>query len=118
MLRLGVQGLAVELRDASWLHDDVFDVLRRHHAALCIHDLLADHPWERTTDWAYIRFHGPDALEVKYSGRYGPARLSAVADRLGTWRDEGCDIYAYFNNDYRGFAVDDARWLCDRLTSS
>jgi uncharacterized protein YecE (DUF72 family) len=109
---------AVELRDASWLHDDVFDVLRRHQAALCIHDLLADHPWERTTDWTYVRFHGPDALKVKYSGRYGPARLSAVAARLATWRDEGCDVYAYFNNDYQGFAVDDARWLSDRLTSS
>ena len=35
---------AVELRDPSWVHDDVFDVLRRHGAALCVHDLLADHP--------------------------------------------------------------------------
>ena len=25
-----------------WLHDDVFEVLRRHGVALCIHDLLAD----------------------------------------------------------------------------
>src|SRR5262245_49411835 len=35
---------AVELRDPSWLHDDVFEVLARHGAALCIHDLLPDHP--------------------------------------------------------------------------
>ena len=54
---------AVELREPSWLHDDVFALLERHGAALCIHDLLADHPWERTTDWTYVRFHGPDALE-------------------------------------------------------
>jgi uncharacterized protein YecE (DUF72 family) len=50
---------AVEMREPSWLHEDVFEVLRRHGAALCIHDLLADHPWELTTDWTYIRFHGP-----------------------------------------------------------
>src|SRR5215211_4055208 len=60
---------AVEFRDASWLHDDVYDVLRRHRAALCIHDLLPDHPWICTTDWTYVRFHGPQALQVKYWGR-------------------------------------------------
>jgi uncharacterized protein YecE (DUF72 family) len=62
MARTCPSGWAVELRDASWLHDDVFSVLARHEAALCIHDLLADHPWVRTTEWVYIRFHGPDAL--------------------------------------------------------
>ena len=81
---------AVELREPSWLHDDVFALLERHGAALCIHDLLADHPWERTTDWTYVRFHGPDALEEKYHGRYGGRRLWRVADRLSTWLDEGC----------------------------
>ena len=66
---------AVELRDPTWLHDDVFDVLERHGAALCIHDLLPDHPWMRTTDWTYVRFHGPNALAEKYLGRYGGRRL-------------------------------------------
>ena len=37
---------ALEIREPSWLHDDVFEVLRRHGAALCIHDLIADHPFE------------------------------------------------------------------------
>jgi len=62
---------AVELREPSWLHDDVYETLRRHGAALCIHDLLADHPWELTADWTYVRFHGPDALNRKYWGLYG-----------------------------------------------
>ena len=106
---------AVELRDTSWLHDDVYDVLRRHGAALCIHDLLPDHPWVRTTDWTYVRFHGPDALSVKYFGRYGGRRLWRTADRLAGWLDDGCDVYAYFNNDWHGHAVADAAWLRDRL---
>jgi uncharacterized protein YecE (DUF72 family) len=106
---------AVELRDPSWLHDDVLEVLRQHGAALCVHDLLADHPWVRTTDWTYVRFHGPDALTHKYWGRYGPERLEPVAETLAAWRDEGCDVYAYFNNDYDGHAVTDARWLAERL---
>jgi len=35
---------AVEFRDPSWLVEPVFAVLRRRRAALCIHDLLDDHP--------------------------------------------------------------------------
>jgi uncharacterized protein YecE (DUF72 family) len=106
---------AVELRDPSWLHDDVLAVLERHGAALCIHDLLADHPWERTTDWTYVRFHGPRAREEPYRGRYTGRRLWRVADRLDAVLDEGCDVYAYFNNDWDGNAVIDADWLAARL---
>src|SRR3546814_6987108 len=90
---------AVELRGPSWLHDDVFDLLARHGAALCVHDLLAVHPWERTTDWAYVRFHGPRALEQPYHGAYGPAGLAGPADRLGEWLDDGRDVYPSFNHD-------------------
>ena len=106
---------AVELREESWVHDDTFDVLKRHGAALCIHDLLDKHPWELTTDWAYVRFHGPDALNVKYWGRYGPERLEPPAARMEAWLEDGVDVYAYFNNDYQGHAVTDARWLQQRL---
>ena len=107
----GAMRWAVELREPSWLHDDVFALLSRHGAALCIHDLLPRHPWERTTDWTYVRFHGPDALHAKYQGRYGARRLSSRADRLAGWIDEGVDVYAYFNNDYDGHAFQDARTL-------
>ena len=40
---------AVELRHPSWLRDDVYEVLRRHGAALCMHDLLPGLPWEGPT---------------------------------------------------------------------
>lgn len=106
---------AVELRDATWIHDDVFDTLRRHGAALCLHDLLPDQPWERTAEWTYVRFHGPHPTTEPYAGRYTGRRLWRVADRLQRWRDEGTDIFAYFNNDIGGHAVTDARWLARRL---
>lgn len=57
---------AVEVRDPTWLHDDTYAVLADHGAALCIHDLLEDVPWERTTDWTYVRFHGPDSVTHPY----------------------------------------------------
>ena len=106
---------AVELRDPTWLHDDVFDALRRHGAALCIHDLLEDHPWERTTDWTYVRYHGPNAVAEPYQHRYGPEKLGRSAAILGGWLDEGTDVYAYFNNDWYGNAVTDATTLREQL---
>jgi uncharacterized protein YecE (DUF72 family) len=106
---------AVELRDPSWLRDDVYAVLRRHGAALCMHDLLPGLPWTLTTGWTYVRFHGPNPLDQKYVGRYGGRRLWRTADRLSQWLDEGNDVFAYFNNDYHGDAVRDACWLRQRL---
>ncbi|MGI8492013.1 MAG: DUF72 domain-containing protein [Acidimicrobiales bacterium] len=106
---------AVELRDDSWLCDEVYDLLRRYNAALCMHDLLAAQPWELTADFAYVRFHGPDAKRRPYWGRYGGRRLRPVADRLAEWLQRGVDVYAYFNNDHEGAPVLDARWLADRL---
>jgi uncharacterized protein YecE (DUF72 family) len=106
---------AIELRDPSWLSDDVYDVLRHHGAALCIHDLLADCPWELTTDWTYVRFHGPHAVDHAYQGRYGRAGLSRSAERLASWQERGVEAFIYFNNDDSGYAVQDARWLARQL---
>ncbi len=109
---------AVEVRDASWLHDDVFSLLEAHGAALAVHDLLEGHPWIRTTDWAYVRFHGPDALRAPYHGRYGPKGLRRAAERLAAWVEEGADVFAYFNNDWDANAVRDATWLRDHLSAA
>jgi uncharacterized protein YecE (DUF72 family) len=106
---------AVELRDPSWLHDDVFAALERHGAALCIHDLLPHHPWMLTTSWTFVRFHGPQATTNPYHGRYGGTRLWRPARRLEDWLRTGVDVFAYFNNDYQGHAVADAEWLRKRL---
>jgi uncharacterized protein YecE (DUF72 family) len=108
---------AVEFRDPSWLHDDTFRLLRQYKVALCVHDLLPDHPWLITSDWAYCRFHGPEAMRRKYSGEYGATRLAKPGHTLSKWREDGYDVYAYFNNDEEGAAVRDAEWLRDRLGS-
>lgn len=102
---------AVEVRERSWLHDDVYAVLERHGAALCIHDLIERHPFVLTTDWTYIRRHGPFGADRAYQGRYGGHRLAALARRIDGLRAEGVDVYCYFNNDERGHAVEDATWL-------
>ncbi|MDP2497168.1 MAG: DUF72 domain-containing protein [Candidatus Palauibacterales bacterium] len=94
---------AVEFRDESWLRDEVFEVLRDHGAALCVHDMLEDHPRLATADWVYLRFHGVLAAKP-YSRQYLTARARDVDDHL----DAGRDVFAFFNNDREGRAVDDA----------
>ena len=68
-------------------------------------------PIVMTTDWTYVRFHGPNATVSPYRGAYGPERLQPWADRLADRLDNGNDVYCYFNNDYDGLAVHDAQWL-------
>ncbi len=57
---------AVELREPSWLHDDIYEVLRPcTRAALCVHDLVADHPLGADVATGLTSgFHGPNALRA------------------------------------------------------
>jgi uncharacterized protein YecE (DUF72 family) len=104
----------MEFRDPDWLHESVFDALRAHDVALCIHDLLADHPRVVTAGWTYLRFHGP-SLARRYTGRYSPQALTAAARWIEEQSRAGRDVYAYFDNDTAGAAVKDARRLLGYL---
>jgi uncharacterized protein YecE (DUF72 family) len=94
---------ALEFRDPRWLCDEVYGVLRRHNAALCLHDLIHDHPHQITADWVYLRFHG-----VGYGGSYPPQALTAQARQIAQYLAAGLDVFAYFNNDAYGHAVHNA----------
>ena len=61
-------------------------------------------PWVETTAWSYLRFHSGRAR----AGAYGPQALRTWAARIAASRG---DVYAYFNNDWEGFAVANARSL-------
>jgi uncharacterized protein YecE (DUF72 family) len=92
---------AVEFRHESWLVDETYDLLSRHNAALCIHDMLANHPWKITASFTYIRYHGPR----KYSGSYSSSLLLKDAQKIFdlAHRDH-TDVWVYFNNDLGGHA--------------
>lgn len=94
---------AFEFRNPSWLCEEVFSLLGRHNAALCIHDMITDHPRRITADWVYLRFHGD-----RYSGSYTPAALKIQAAWIEQQLDDGKDVFAYFNNDIGGHAVRNA----------
>lgn len=94
---------AVEFRNPSWLVDEVFAVLRKHRAALCIHDMIPDHPRLLTADWTYMRFHGNH-----YGGSYSHEKLAAEAGWMRQQLAGGADVFAYFNNDAQGHALANA----------
>jgi len=102
---------AVEFRNSDWLRDETYTLLRRHRAALCLHDMIPHHPQVETTDWVYLRYHGGH-----YDGNYAPDQLRREAERIRGWRDRGLDVYAYFNNDLHGHAVNNALDLRQRCS--
>lgn len=97
---------ALEPRDASWLTDEALAHLAKRRIALVVIDTPK---WPSrvavTTDFAYVRFHGPEGL---YASNYSEERLRAWAERIRAWRHEGRDVYAYFNNDARAYAAKNA----------
>lgn len=98
---------AFEFRDSSWLTREAFQLLRRHNAAFCIHDLGDMRtPLEITADFTYIRLHGPGS--AKYAGSYPHRELREWADRISQWRRNLSKVYVYFNNDVGGCAVKNA----------
>ena len=54
----------------------------------------------------FVRFHVGRGRD----GNYTPAQLREWAERVREWRAEG-DVYLYFNDDWQGFAVKEARRL-------
>jgi uncharacterized protein YecE (DUF72 family) len=95
---------AVEFRDPSWLCEEIFHLLEDYQVALCVHDMLPEHPQRITTDWIYLRFHGGNP----YYGNYSPQFLTNEARRIQDHLQKGRDVYAYFNNDQQGYALKNA----------
>ena len=97
---------AFEFRDETWFTPDVYEALADHNAAFCIYDLdRSRSPVKITADFAYVRLHGPDG---PYRGQYDGRTLSGWVRRFRRWTGEGRDVYCFFDNDERGYAVDDA----------
>lgn len=106
-----------EFRDQSWLVQPVYDLLQRHNAAVCIYDFASrPTPFQITSDFTYVRFHGPG--EAKYAGSYPESALQEWARRIRDWLPELSAVYVYFNNDVGGHAVRNARRLRELLNSA
>ena len=108
--------LAFEFRHESWFTDKTYRLLKQHGAALCI----ADSPgYPRrdvlTADFAYLRFHGRTEL---FASSYSATELKEESRLIARYLDGGVDVFAYFNNDAEGHALDNAGTLRRLLARS
>ena len=104
-----------EFRHESWFKRRGLRTAGAHGAAL----VIGDHPrWpfqarELTTDWTLVRLHhGHRGRRGNYS-RDRARRAGRGASR--GWRRRA-EVFVYFNNDWEGFAVENARSLARRVS--
>jgi uncharacterized protein YecE (DUF72 family) len=104
----------VEVRHPSWLQEKSMTLLAKYALGFVISHSEKDFPYLETitAPTIYVRFHGPREL---YASSYSDAFLQSFALKFRNWVDEGHIVWAYFNNDIHGHAVNDARRLIDLL---
>jgi uncharacterized protein YecE (DUF72 family) len=101
---------AFEFRHASWFAEPVMTLLREHGVALVVADrpeIRSFQTREPTAAFAFIRFHyGTRGRR----GNYSESELREWSRAIAGWAAER-DVYAYFNNDWEGFAPHNAAAL-------
>jgi uncharacterized protein YecE (DUF72 family) len=100
---------AVEFRHPTWFTPEVYGILHAHGAALAIGDDPRRDPVPQvvTAEWSFVRFHHGHRGR---RGNYADSELREWAARVRDLSSHG-DLFAYFNNDWEGFAVANARRL-------
>jgi uncharacterized protein YecE (DUF72 family) len=104
-----------EFRHESWFDEGVYALLRKHGVAL----VIGDHPersfqtHQMTADWTFVRFHYGSKGR---GGNYSESELETWSRRIASWRSS-VEVFAYFNNDWKGFAVKNGLFLRDRLSA-
>ena len=100
---------ALEVRHPSWFSDESMRLMKKHHITLVFSqaDRFPYHE-EITSKDIYLRFHGPSSL---YSSSYSDDVLEDYAEKFAAWADEGHHVWAFFNNDVGGYALDNAKRL-------
>lgn len=98
-----------EFREPSWYVSETLGLLERHGASFCCHDMAgsASERWA-VGPAAYVRFHGAAG---KYWGRYSDDVLLGWTDWMRDQATNGRDVWAFFNNDIEGHAIQDALTL-------
>ena len=105
---------ALEFRSATFATAAAYDVLRTHGVACVLADTAGRWPKveQVTSDFMYLRLHGDQEL---YASGYSDAALDEWASKCRGWLADGLDVFAYFDNDIKGFAPYDAMRLISRL---
>jgi uncharacterized protein YecE (DUF72 family) len=98
---------AMEFRHPSWLMPQVYQHLERSGVALCF-PISPDVPLDvrLTASWTYLRFHhGQQGIG------YDTAELTSWATQIRSFLNQRISVFAYFNNDAAGYAIQNAKSL-------
>lgn len=106
-----------EFRHPSCFERSMLDLLAGHRAALVMAD-SSRYPHSPAdfapADFVYLRLHGPREL---YASQYTEKEIKDWASLAMRHLKDGKDVYAYFDNDVNGYAVEDARRLRKALAA-
>ena len=105
--------IAIEFRSKYWLIDETYAVLKKYNVAL-VAGQSSRYPLARevTADIAYIRMHGPGKL---FASKYTTAQLAEWAAYIKQISSQVKRVYVYFNNDFYGYAIENAKELASNL---
>ena len=84
--------LAFEFRHASWFAEPIYEILRRHNAALCVAE---------SDDLATPEVHTASThtcFRLRRNGGYSPTEIAAFAQRF-TLLAKDRDVYIYFKHE-------------------
>lgn len=88
---------ALEFRHPSWYIGEVYEMADEYDCSIVLHDIprSANSKLNKKAAFVYLRFHGPAG---DYRGGYSNEYLQQQADQISSWRQEGKDVFVYFNN--------------------
>ena len=109
---------AVEFRNKSWLKkDDAVDLLREHNVAITtVDEPLLPPDTTTTADFAFVRWHGRGDRPW-YNYRYRTEELQGWSKKVEAIATKTKRVYGYFNNHFRGFAVENSLRMMELLGS-
>jgi uncharacterized protein YecE (DUF72 family) len=107
---------AIEVRHKSWICEEFNNLLCQYGIAFVIADSGNRFPYHEdvTADFIYLRFHGPENL---YASDYTEEKLVGYATKISGWLIEGKEVWAFFNNDFGGYAIKNAARLKELVNS-
>jgi uncharacterized protein YecE (DUF72 family) len=107
--------VAVEFREASWLSQESFDLLKEFKFAYVVVDEpLLPIRLERTGPFVYVRWHG-HGRSIWYDYTYSHDELAAWVPRVRELAQGGAPVLGFFNNHFRGDAPANCRTISEML---
>jgi uncharacterized protein YecE (DUF72 family) len=106
---------AVEFRHPSWLREEVWSFLRsRNVANVIVDEPLLPPDTVTTADFAFIRWHGRGSRPW-YNYRYSEKEIEGWVPKVKEVTARVRKTFGYFNNHFRGFAVENSLRMMEKL---